>query len=130
MEYNCVLINLDWPAACIELRVVGAALVGFLRRWRKICTILQPMGSKGRYLKKCPKPCSPIRSKETCAKYAPTTLLGQRKLALTNREKYTFCVIKSLDHVKFFLNGPVSYFGLELTTHVIKSQIHLVRQYL
>jgi hypothetical protein len=25
---------------------VGAVLEAFLRRWRKICTILQPMGSK------------------------------------------------------------------------------------
>ncbi len=36
--------------ACIALRVVGAVLVVFLRRWRNICTILQLMGSKGRYL--------------------------------------------------------------------------------
>jgi len=28
--------------------VVGAVFVIFLRRWRKIFTILQPMGSKGR----------------------------------------------------------------------------------
>jgi hypothetical protein len=30
------LIKLDWLAACIALRVVGAALVVFRRRWRKI----------------------------------------------------------------------------------------------
>ncbi len=47
-----MLIEVDWPAACIALRVVGAVLVVFLQRWRKICTILQPMGIKGRYLKK------------------------------------------------------------------------------
>jgi hypothetical protein len=57
VEYNCVLIKGDWLAACIALRVVGAVLVVFLRRWRKICTILQPMGSMGRYPKKSPKPC-------------------------------------------------------------------------
>jgi hypothetical protein len=41
--------KVDWLAACIALRVVGggAVMVVFLRRWRKICTILQPMGSKG-----------------------------------------------------------------------------------
>jgi hypothetical protein len=39
-----------WLDACIALRVVGAVLVVFLRCWRKNCTILQPMGSKGRYL--------------------------------------------------------------------------------
>jgi hypothetical protein len=49
VEYNSALIKVDWLAACIALRVVGVVLVVFLRRWRKICTILQPMGSKGRY---------------------------------------------------------------------------------
>jgi hypothetical protein len=29
------------------------------------------MGSKDRYLKKCPKPCKTIRSKETWTKYTP-----------------------------------------------------------
>jgi hypothetical protein len=47
VEYNSSLIDVDWLAACIALSVVGAVLVVFLRRWRKICTILQPMGSKG-----------------------------------------------------------------------------------
>jgi hypothetical protein len=47
VEYNCSLIKVDWLAACIALKVVGAALVVFLRRWRKICTIRQPMESKG-----------------------------------------------------------------------------------
>jgi hypothetical protein len=28
----------------------------FLQRWREICTILQPMGSKGQCLKNLPKP--------------------------------------------------------------------------
>ncbi len=41
MEWNCSLIKLDWLAACIALRVVGAALIVFFRRWRKICTILK-----------------------------------------------------------------------------------------
>jgi hypothetical protein len=42
---NCSLINVnvDWLAACVALREVGAVLVIFLGRWRKICTILQPM---------------------------------------------------------------------------------------
>ncbi len=44
---SCSLIKVDWLAACIALTVVGAVLVVFLRRWRKICTILQLMGSKG-----------------------------------------------------------------------------------
>ncbi len=74
---------------CIALRVVGAVLVVFLRRWRKICTILQPRGSKGRFLKKCPKPIWPNNSKETWAKYTPVTL-SQRKLALTAETQF-FC---------------------------------------
>jgi hypothetical protein len=56
--------KVDWLAACIAQRVVGAVWVVFLWSWRKICTILQPMGSNGPYLKKCPKPCWPIWSKE------------------------------------------------------------------
>ncbi len=52
-----MLIKVDWVASCIALRVVGAVLVIFLRRWFTICTVLQPMGSKDRYLKICPKPC-------------------------------------------------------------------------
>ncbi len=31
---NCTLIKVDWLSACIALRVVGAVLVVFLRRWR------------------------------------------------------------------------------------------------
>jgi hypothetical protein len=34
-----------WLAACFALRVVGAVLAFFLRHWRKISTILLPMGS-------------------------------------------------------------------------------------
>ncbi len=39
VDYNCVLIKVDWFDACIALTVDGAVLVVFLRRWRKICTI-------------------------------------------------------------------------------------------
>jgi hypothetical protein len=45
--YDCSLIKVNRLAACITLSVVGAALAVILWRWRKICTILQPMGSKG-----------------------------------------------------------------------------------
>ncbi len=54
------------------------------------------------------------------------TLLSQRKIALTTRNTLFF-VIKSLEHITNFKNGPVLYLGLKLTIHVIKSQIHLVR---
>jgi hypothetical protein len=39
VEYNCALIKVDWLAACIALRVIGAVFFIFLRRWR---TIAQP----------------------------------------------------------------------------------------
>jgi hypothetical protein len=41
VEYNCALICKSVLACClyyIALRVVGAILVVFLRRWHKICT--------------------------------------------------------------------------------------------
>ncbi len=40
-----------------------------------------------------------------------------------NREKYTFCVIKSLELLKNLKTGRVPYLGLELTIHALKSQI-------
>jgi hypothetical protein len=52
------------------------------------------------------------------------TILGQRKLALGARN-LRYKIIGTPKNVK---NGPVLYFGLKLTMHVIKSQIHLVRQ--
>ena len=58
---------------------VCTVLVVFFRRWRKLCTILQPLGSQVRYLKKCPKSGWPIRIKETWTYYMPLTLLSQRK---------------------------------------------------
>ncbi len=41
-----------------------------------------------------------------------------------NREKYTFCVIKSLKLLKNLETRRVPYLGLELTMNVPKSQIH------
>ncbi len=41
VEYNVFTDKLDWLAACIALRVVGAMLVIYLWCRRKICTILQ-----------------------------------------------------------------------------------------
>jgi hypothetical protein len=76
------------------LRVVVAVLVIFLRRWRKICTIFLPMGSKSRYLKKCPKPCWHAR------------YIIKSKQIRINREKYIFCVLKSLKHLKKFKKWP------------------------
>jgi hypothetical protein len=33
-----------------------------------------------------------------------------------------------MEHLQNLENGPVLYLGLKLTIHVIKSQIHLMRQ--
>jgi hypothetical protein len=65
-----------------------------------------------------------LRSKISCqTPFKPTQIR-------TNREKYTFCVIKSLEHLKNLKTGRVPYLALELIMHVLKSQIHLFRQYL
>ncbi len=97
---------MDWLDAWLAQRVVGVVLVVSLRRWRNICTIvqLQPIGSKNRYLKKCTKPCWPIRSKETWTKYTPTTSLGQAKLTLPG-EKH-FLHYKIIGAPKKFKNWP------------------------
>jgi hypothetical protein len=68
------------------------------------------MGSKGRYLKKCPKPRRLIRSRETWTKYMQLTLFSQRKLALTARSAGHFLryktIIKSLQHLKNLKKWP------------------------
>ncbi len=102
---------MDWLAACMALRVIDAVIVIFLQHWRKIFTVLQPMGkeSKGRHLNKCPKPCCPIRSKETWTK--PLILLSQRKLALTARQLH-FSRYKSLEHLKKVKTRFIQWSGL------------------
>jgi hypothetical protein len=47
VEYYCALIKVDWLAACIALRVVGAVFVIFLRRLR---TILHSSPANGKQL--------------------------------------------------------------------------------
>jgi hypothetical protein len=70
----------DWLPACIALRVAGDVLVAFLRRWRKICTILQPIGKQG------PIPEEISQTLLTNKKQGnPQTLLSQHKLGLTGR---------------------------------------------
>ncbi len=75
--------------------------------------------------KKCPKTYWPMRGKETWNKYTPQKL---HNLALTARQEYTSCVIKSLENLKNIKTVRVPYLSLELTMYVLKSQIHLVRQ--
>jgi hypothetical protein len=52
------------------------------------------------------------------------TLLRQRKLALSARNT----LFEHWSTKKIYKNGPVLHLGLKLTAHVIKSQIHLVKQ--
>jgi hypothetical protein len=54
--------------------------------------------------------------------------VGLIMLAAYFCHSYTFCNIKSLEHLKILKTGRVLYFGIELIIHVIKRQIHLVRQ--
>ncbi len=41
---------------------------------------------------------------------------------------YTEWLVLGLEHLKNLKDGPVPFLGLELTKHVIQSQIHLMRQ--
>ncbi len=75
------MIKVDWLDAGIALRVVGAVLVVFLRRWRKICTILQPTGSKDRYLKN-PDPLSVVWIRGSGS--VPKRYYGSRNTSLLN----------------------------------------------
>ncbi len=52
----------------------GPTFVISLCRWHTVCKIIQPIGIKGWWLKKCPKPCWPKRSKEKCAYIRGTQL--------------------------------------------------------
>jgi hypothetical protein len=46
----------------------------------------------------------------------------------TRINRDTSLVIKSLEHLKNLKTGRILFIGLELTMHVLKSQIHLARQ--
>ncbi len=52
--------GLAWCLYCTQSAVCAVWAV-FLQRWRKIWTILQPMGSRGRNQKKSTKPSWPMR---------------------------------------------------------------------
>ncbi len=111
-------MKVDWHAACISLRVVGTVFL-FSWCWHTICTVFQPLRSKGRHLQKSPKRCWPIKSKETWTKYMQLTLLSQCKLTLTVRKTLKlYKIIRANKSIS--KKGPVSYLGLELTIHVKK----------
>jgi hypothetical protein len=123
-----LFIDKSGLACCLDFTQSGWRCIGHFcpaeRHWRTICTVLQPMGSKCRYLKKCLRPYWPIWSRKTWTKYTPLTLLSQQRKLKWN----TFCVIKSLEHLKNLKNGPGPYLILKPTVNVIKSQIHLLRR--
>jgi hypothetical protein len=85
------------------------------------------MGSKNRYLKKSTKAL--LTNKKQGNLDLATNIIKSMQTRINSR-KYTFCGIKSLEHLKHLKTDHVPYLGLELTMHVLKSQIHLVRQYL
>ncbi len=127
VEYNCSLIKVDWLAACIALRVVGAVLVVILPGWHKIykiCTILQPMGSKDR-----PMSLTLLTNKrQGNLEYVQAANIIKPTLTRDYHNKHTICVTKALNHRKKLKNGPVPFLGLVITIHASKSQIHLARQ--
>ncbi len=107
-----------------ELRVVDAVVVVFLLRWHKICPILQPMGSKGRCLKKCPKPCWPIKARKS----GLSTNIIKPTQTHINRKKYANVSIISEGHLKKLKTRRDAYSGLYLSICVIKSPKQLMRQ--
>jgi hypothetical protein len=76
-------MKVDWLAACIALGDVGTVLIVFLN----IAQSSSQWEAWADTKNKRSKHCQPIRRKETLTKYTPLTVLNQRKLALTARNK-------------------------------------------
>jgi hypothetical protein len=89
---NCSLIKVDWLAAGIALRVVGAVVfssgVGV-----KFAQSSSQWEARADTRRNVPNLAHPIRTKETWTKYTPLTLLSQRKLALSARNTLLHCKI-------------------------------------
>ncbi len=56
-EYQCAMIKVDWLAAGVLLKEVGAELVILTLSWHTVCKYFQPMGNKFWWLTKTFKPC-------------------------------------------------------------------------
>ncbi len=56
-EYQCTMIKVDWLAAGVLLKEVGAELVILTLSWHTICKYFHPMGNKFWWLTKSFKPC-------------------------------------------------------------------------
>ncbi len=119
----CIDKSGSWLAACIALSVVGAVFVIS----SDVGVQLAQSSSHGKQ-GSIPEEISQTlltnkEAKETWSKFTMPTYTR------INREKYTLSVIKSWKPLKTLKkNGSVPYLGAELTIHVIRSQIHLVRQ--
>ncbi len=74
--------------------LITVLLVSFPCRWRNVCKILQPMGSKGWCLKKCPNICWPIKSQ---GKYSlKRTCRSNLVFAITGKKYVLYISMKSL----------------------------------
>ncbi len=104
MEYNWPTVKVDWRDAGASLRVQSFLLVSFRWQWRNICKLFQPMGSKGRPWRKCPKLRWPIRSKDKCAHGTSLTLSSQTSWTLARRN--TFILIQNQRSSLKFKNQP------------------------
>ncbi len=105
VKCNCSLIKMDWLATCIALRLVGAGLIIFLWRWRKICTILHPMGSKGPIPEEIYQTIL-TNKKETWIKYTLLAVPVRPTQTRINREKFTLFRYKIIGAPKKFKNWP------------------------
>ncbi len=110
-----LLVNVNTSLPSASIRMGGVVLVNFSCCWHTTYKILQSIGSKGRCLKKCSKPCWPIRTKVTW-QITPLILLSQFNFTFTGRN--VFIIGKSPKKVK---TGRDPYLGLDLSIHVNKS---------
>ncbi len=69
-------------------KVIGVLLVSFPCRWHTICKILQPIGRNCWFLKKCPKPCWPIRRKEKTNTENTRCSCNQHSVIFTSRNMF------------------------------------------
>ncbi len=107
--------------------MVGAVLVVILRRWRK--NLHNPPANR----KQEPIPEEIYRSLPTNKKQGNQDQVHTANIIKPTqtriyREKYTFCIVKSLEHLKYLKTGHVPYLSLELTMHDIKSTVPLINQ--
>jgi hypothetical protein len=90
-----IIVHCGWLAACIALRVDGsngAVLIVFLRRWRKICTILQPMHGKQGQIPEEMSQTLLTNKKQGNLDLVQADNIIKPTTSRINRKKYTFSV--------------------------------------